>query len=976
MENGVEHTQYRKVTRAEAYLRKLDYRVMIRVNVTDHGKPFIESQLLCFLPLMIGSAYDPSRRVDEGGSFVIEGCDKMARNPENQRPDSPHFICHDKAWRCEIVSSRVMSRHVIYDSFMLQVMHICGKQIKLVELLFALGARQPLSDLLTRSGDDLRLVRFVTKLMPQMGSGLEASWGKDWRSLLSTKFLPHLGITEADDAQKLYWVLKWARELVECIHDMRPATDRDHLAEKRITTAGGILDSKFTDELAFFWTECAKIMTKHENTDIRAAMTSNMKKITTAVHEMMRTGNVDKNKVGFIVPTERNKTSIAYASNPRKTHQFMPTRGRQFLVRAVHGSHWGMIDTAETPSADSIGLTKTPAQTVEYTVRGDEPLWLSTIADCVEPWQPGDARVMLNGRILGKPRLTLSVILARLMELRKQDPHAVVTASMDEINVDISPGRWVRPLWRRQALIDYPWLATTNLEAAIPRLPTLKALIQRDCIEYLDASSEAVIAISFAELTPECTHVELDPSLLLGETAAQIPFVHHTPAPRISFQAGMAAQAVDMRPYMLDGETLLQYKMKASWETTQYYMWYGQKPLNPTWAARRSKLPPSTFNALVLFMALPNNQEDNTIVSRQSVEMGMGRCDKERVYTETCYNYEVFGVTPDAVEHNPRLRKVRDGGLPAVGMRLRDGDAVACRTDPKTREHFPSYFHGHDDGIVTEVLLSTNMDGHTVARIKLQFARPVIVGNKLSTRHGQKGTVGQLMSRESLPFTHGQYITVKGRKCFTGGVTPDIIMNNHAIPSRMTIGQMIEMREGKAAAMAGVIGDSTAHWPIKSIRLKGLVKTGEETFYNGETGELISDPLFFGFAEYEVLRHFVIDKSHARPMRGPINLLTRQPLAGRSQMGGFRNGQMEQDAMLAHGATALLHERFFTSSDGTEINFCHTCGTISWINADKEPTCGNRACGNPDIFPKYSGHSFLYLMHELRAVNIVYSVRQ
>jgi DNA-directed RNA polymerase II subunit RPB2 len=402
-----------------------------------------------------------------------------------------------------------------------------------------------------RPGDDLRLARFVTELRPQISElGMEPAWGPEWRTVLSKEFLPHVG---DDDAQKLYWVMRWTRELVECKFGMRPASDRDHLAEKRVTTGGALLETKFADELRCYWSKCAAHMDEHEGSDVGMAMAVNSTFITDAIHRMMRTGVVRGTMVGFVVAAERGKSAMALACNPRASHQFMPTGGRHFLPRAVHGSHYGFICPAQTPSGESIGYTKTPAQSCEYTIRGDEPMWVAAIQALVEPWRPGDDRVLLNGRILGRPRH--AGVLEALLETRKKDPHASVFREPGEVHVDISAGRWVRPVWR------LPDARPMDLEA----LPSLASLIAQGLVEYLDPGSDAVVATSFEAVTPECTHVELDASLLLGESAGHIPFAHHTPAPRISFQAGMAHQAIDVP---VDAGSVREARMFASWETT------------------------------------------------------------------------------------------------------------------------------------------------------------------------------------------------------------------------------------------------------------------------------------------------------------------------------------------------------------------------------------------------------------------------
>ena len=971
---------YRPLTRDDAYARELDYRAMLRVQVLDEDRLLLQSQLMCFLPLMVGCAHDPEPLQDEGGYFIVGGSEKFIVNAENQRPCAPHFVRDGGAWRCDVVSPHPLTRLVIHDDLTLTVNRLAyKKRVRVVDVLAALGEPAPNAlELFVDGGDDLRLHRRIADLSEGRrgdAASLAAVWGEDWRARLTADVLPHVGVTESDDAQKRFWLVRWTRQLIECMHDTRQATDRDHLGEKRVTTAGALMEDVFARTAADFWRKVGLILRLQRELNVEAAIAEASWDMTAALHTMMRTGNVSKMRTGFVRSAERGKTDIAFSSKPRLTDQFLPRGGKMYLPRSMHGSHWGFVCLAQTTSGESIGFTKTPAQTCEFTTRGDEVHWHAQIAECTDPWVPASPRVVLNGRILGTPTESLQTTFERLREARRADPHASVFLERDAVVVDITPGRWVRPVWTRAALDAYPFLLHMTFEKARPLLPSMHELIQRDLVEYICPLSECVVAGTFAALEPFHTHVELDPSLLLGESAARIPWAEHNPAPRIAFYADMAQQAVAMVPdanptsrEALHDENGAARRgpgqhRAAVWETTYNALWYGQSMLNPTWAYRRKPMMPATTNAVLMIMPLPRNQEDSLVENRASRDRGMCRVTRYKVVVEHCGRGTRFGLPPT---RTARLRKLGEDGLPAIGVHMQDGDAVACRVERDTRRPHPLYYHGHEPATVEDVVLTTNMDGHQVAKIKLRFGTPTLVGDKFSTMHGQKGTIGQIEACENMPFTHG-------------GITPDLIMNSHAIPSRMTIGQNHEMMQNKAAALAPwPERDSTTfrerHDHERVLHEAGFARTGVEAVYCGFTGEMLEARVFTGVVSYQVLRHFVAAKVHARPTRGLVSVLTRQPRNGRANNGGFRVGQMEGDAMLAWGAAMLLHERFFTSSDGREVRFCMACGTVGWKNADGELVCGNPTCLSPQLVVKHISHTFLLMINELRAMGIAFSL--
>ena len=220
--------------------------------------------------------------------------------------------------------------------------------------------------------------------------------------------------------------------------------------------------------------------------------------------------------------------------------------------------------------------------------------------------------------------------------------------------------------------------------------------------------------------------------------------------------------------------------------------------------------------------------------------------------------------------------------------------------------------------------IDRNEDGYNFAKVRLRTLRTLVIGDKMASRSGQKGTIGVIIPEEDMPFT-------------ADGVKPDLIINPHAIPSRMTIGQLKETILAKVLAMLGLFGDGTAfdELPIEHISNKllecGYEAYGNELLYNGMTGEQHACSIFTGPCFYQRLKHMVSDKVHSRAI-GPTVSLTRQPAEGRSRDGGLRFGEMEKDAMISHGAARFTRERLFDVSDKYQVHVCKHCGMISSFN--------------------------------------------
>ncbi|KAK4626466.1 DNA-directed RNA polymerase II subunit RPB2 [Fulvia fulva] len=474
------------------------------------------------------------------------------------------------------------------------------------------------------------------------------------------------------------------------------------------------------------------------------------------------------------------------------------------------------------------------------------------------------------------------------------------------------------------------------------------------------------------------THCEIHPAMILGICASIIPFPDHNQSPRNTYQSAMGKQAM--------GVTLTNYNTRM--DTMANVLYYPQKPLATTRSMEYLKFRelPAGQNAIVAIACYSGyNQEDSVIMNQSSIDRGLFRSLFFRSYTDQ--EKRVGMSVVEAFEKPIRSDTMRmkqgtydkldEDGIITPGSRVSGEDILIGKTAPmppdaeelgqRTSLHIKrdvsTPLRSTENGVIDQVLLTTNTEGLRFVKVRTRVTKVPQIGDKFASRHGQKGTVGITYRQEDMPFT-------------ADGLTPDIIINPHAIPSRMTIAHLIECLLSKVGALNGQEGDATPFTDVTVTSVSdilashGFQQRGFEVMYNGHTGKKLNAQVFLGPTYYQRLRHMVDDKIHARA-RGPLQILTRQPVEGRARDGGLRFGEMERDCMIAHGASAFLKERLLDVSDAFRVHICEICGLMTPVASLKKQQFECRPCKNKTkIAQIIIPYAAKLLFQELAAMNV------
>lgn len=726
-------------------------------------------------------------------------------------------------------------------------------------------------------------------------------------------------------------------------------------------------------------------------------------------------------------------------SHLRRTNTPIGRDGKIARPRQLHNTHWGLVCPAETPEGQACGLVKnlslmscisvgSPSQPIVYFLEewGMEPL-----EDYVPHASPNATRVFVNGVWIGVHRDPATLVDTMRALRRKGDISPEVSIIRDirekEFRIFTDAGRVYRPLFLVDNDEDSPYKGELKLRKDHVRelirmeeegdmetgepVSTWSSLVNNGIVEYIDGEEEETVMIA---MTPEdlevsrqmqagqeileeedpdparrvkqaynpnahtWTHCEIHPSMILGICASIIPFPDHNQSPRNTYQSAMGKQAM--------GVFLTNYSVRM--DTMSNILYYPQKPLATTRSMEYLKFRelPAGQNAIVAILCYSGyNQEDSVIMNQSSIDRGLFRSlffrsymDQERRIGMSVVEEFEKPTRADTLRlKHGTYDKLDDDGLIPPGVRVSGEDIIIGKTAPippdteelgqrtkfHTKRDASTPLRSTESGIVDQVVLTTNQEGLRFVKVRMRTTKVPQIGDKFASRHGQKGTIGVTYRHEDMPFT-------------AEGIVPDLIINPHAIPSRMTVAHLIECLLSKVSALSGLEGDATPFTDVtvdaisKLLREHGYQSRGFEVMYNGHTGKKLVAQVFFGPTYYQRLRHMVDDKIHARA-RGPVQILTRQPVEGRSRDGGLRFGEMERDCMIAHGAAAFLKERLMEASDAFRVHICGVCGLMSVIANLKKVQFECRACKNKTkIYQIHIPYAAKLLFQELMAMNI------
>ncbi|MFQ6053217.1 MAG: DNA-directed RNA polymerase subunit B, partial [Candidatus Bathyarchaeia archaeon] len=739
-------------------------------------------------------------------------------------------------------------------------------------------------------------------------------------TIIDRNLLPHIGREEKDRIDKAIFLGEMASRIIELKLGRREEDDKDHLKNKRIKLAGPLLAELFRSA---FWSlyrdmryQFRRMSSRRKGVLISAAVRPGI--ITSRLQHALATGNWRRGRVGMTQLLDRTNT-LSTLSHLRRLQSPLSRSQPNFEARDLHSTHWGRLCPNETPEGANCGLVKNLALMASVSVGTDpEKVKRMLLHLGVVPAKLADermrhegAKVFVEGYLLGYSTMPEELVqLVRGMRRRGEISREVNIGHYkdhNEIYVNCDEGRIRRPL----IIVEEgrPLLRARHIRNIKTGRWTWSDLVREGIIEYLDAEEEenAYIAVDASEVTEDHTHMEISIFTILGVTASMIPYAEHNQSPRNTYQAAMAKQA--------PGVYALNHRDRT--DTRAHILHYPQKPITqtkPMEIVGYNERPSGQNFVVAILSSNGYNMEDALIFNKSSIDRGLGHSSFYRIYKAECKQY--LGGAKDRLtipEAGIRgyhgadaYRLLEEDGLVSTEAEVKGGDILIGRTSPP---RFLEEYRGFEvrgpqmrdtsigvrpteEGVVDSVFVTKGAEGSHLVKVKVRSHRVPELGDKFVSRHGQKGVIGMVIPQEDMPFS-------------AEGIIPDVIINPHAFPSRMTVGQFLESIAGKAAALRGEMVDGTpfsnegVDTLTETLKKLGFQPSGRELMYDGLSGRKFETGIFIGVIYYQKLHHMVVDKIHARA-RGQVQMLTRQPTEGRARGGGLRFGEMERDCLVGH----------------------------------------------------------------------------
>lgn len=815
------------------------------------------------------------------------------------------------------------------------------------------------------------------------------------RNTIHSEVFPHLNTPDpmTTNRSKLMYLAWLSGLLFRFSHGMFPETDRDGYQHISLDGAGELLAQLFRMLLTAFTKHSIKTIRRTLKVKVKVpkrgalpveskrevipsygnlqlAKVYNANRLTPKLMSAISTGRWTEAKDGVSHPLKSANSEAIRAQLRRVSSSYLHNQGKHVEPRMVHETSYGYMCPPETPDSASCGLVYTLAQTCVVTVESNSEALTLLVVDLLReylvPLSMTVTALTTWGKLIGPLGNILGWITdieacAKLLRAYRRkgliDPHTSIYSSVEKrsLTVHASAGRPTRPL-----------LVMSNIHKVVGLLrkhggqmqSLLAVFITEGVIEYLDAaeaySGPHAVCVAFGPHVVDDfhTHMELSDFAFVGICASTLPYFRHNQGPRTGYQIGMSKQF--MSPQANDDYGA----------NTSHLLHHGQHPLVTT-----IREEPEACNGLNMVVALvphPRCQEDAIAIKREAIDRGVFHSTSIRTHTAT-HTPRNVNQDQDQFERPDPSRtfgmkladydKIDSDGVPRPGTIMQFGDVVIGKTIPHTHisasakvkapDEFrdPAFLNNRRDasiqirkdeaGIVHQTIVAQN-----IRKVRVRSYKKPAIGDKVSNRHGQKGALGVVIPSEDMPFSP------------TTGMIPDILIGPTSLPSRMTMGMVLEMFVSKTVALTGDVSlgidrqeCDAAFTEASMTRLMeilgklGFERCGGEMLHDGTTGELLECMIMMGPIFYGKLDHMVCKKVHARA-RGPVQPLTRQPIEGRRNDGGFRLGPMEIDSLASRGVAEIIRERTTVVSDEIKMYRCKQCG----FAGDANPAIGMYMC--------------------------------
>lgn len=809
------------------------------------------------------------------------------------------------------------------------------------------------------------------------------------KSRVDSYLLPHIGIAPENRMEKAINLCKMVKQFL-IAREKKIVSDKDHYANKRVKLSGDLFTDLFRVNLAAFVRDIQhslqRISKRKKFYSFKTIAKSTL--FSHRIESALATGSWIGERTG--VTQNMDKTNyLASLSKLQYVVSLLASEQENFRARTLHPTHYGRFCPIETPEGTNIGLRKNLAMLsrISTAVEVDEKNFIrileeegmESIERIEKTIEQEDKKecvdVFFNGKFIGSTSKQDSFVYNVKGKRREGKLPIELSARYDKEKENIllttETGRVLRALIVIKN--GAPLLTNEHLDEVRKGNLKFEDLVKQGIVEYLDAAEEddALVAITPADITPEHTHLEIDSIAIFGLVTSLVPYANYDSSSRLNRGSKTPKQSLG----------LYAANFPIRFDTDVSILHYPQKPIVRSFIYDTLNLYPAGQNMVVAVLPYEGyNMEDSVVLNKSSVERGLGRSSYFRPYS--CVELRYTGGLADEItipekdvlgyRTEDTYKYLEDDGIASPEAKLDGSEVVIGKISPpkflsdmgemsiaRSKKENSVIIRQEEKGTVDYISLSIDAEGNKIVQVRTRDLRIPEVGDKFSISHGQKGVVGAIIPEEDIPFT-------------SSGIRPDLLFNPHGIPSRMTVGYLIELLGGKVGCLDGRVIDGTSFSGEKPEELEqalhklGFRCDGKETLYDGITGKMLRAKIYVGNMYYLKLKYMVANKLHARAT-GKVTLLTRQPVEGRSKAGGLRLGEMEQQAIVAHGASLLLKERY--DSDKVIVHVCAKCGSLAVRDRlRKKELCP--LCGITKVDPVEISYAFKLFMEELMSLHI------